>query len=84
MLKAEKQMRCRVDKPRRIHQDTASNIWRMKQFHEVYDDDKKLSTLWTELPWNHNHRIMTLKTAEEHDFNPYFPNFGTQCDPNYL
>lgn len=28
---------------------TARNLWRMKQFYETYGDDKKLSTLWTEL-----------------------------------
>ena len=28
---------------------SARNIWRMKQFYEVYSNDKKLSTLWTEL-----------------------------------
>ena len=25
------------------------NLWRMKQFYELYKDDEKLYTLWTEL-----------------------------------
>ena len=28
-------------------------------------DDKKLSSLGTEIPWGHNRRIMTLKSSEE-------------------
>ena len=47
---------------------TASNIWRMKQFYETYGENKKLATLWRELPWSHNRRIMTLKTEEEREF----------------
>jgi len=44
------------------------NIWRMKQFYEVYQDDKKLTTLWSQLSWSHNRAIMTLKSAEEREF----------------
>lgn len=47
---------------------TSSNIWRMKQFFETYQEDTKLATLWRELQWSHNRRIMTLKTAEEREF----------------
>ncbi|MDP0587879.1 MAG: PDDEXK nuclease domain-containing protein [Candidatus Endonucleobacter bathymodioli] len=47
---------------------SARNIWRMKQFYEIYREFPKLSTLWTVLPWSHNRRIMTLKTAEEREF----------------
>jgi len=47
---------------------TASNIWRMKQFYETYQGDTKLATVWRELPWSHNRRIMTLKTTEEREF----------------
>jgi len=47
---------------------TASNIWRMKQFYEVYQQDEELATLWREIPWSHNRRIMTLKTTEERGF----------------
>ena len=46
----------------------ARNLWRMKQFYEVYRGDTKLSTLWSVLPWSHNRRIMTLKTPEEREF----------------
>ena len=47
---------------------TASNIWRMKQFFETYQEDTKLATVWRVLPWSHNRRIMTLKTTEEREF----------------
>ncbi|MCF6319402.1 MAG: PDDEXK nuclease domain-containing protein [Proteobacteria bacterium] len=47
---------------------SARNIWRMKQFYEVYGDNEKLSTLWSEISWSHNRRIMTLKTTEERAF----------------
>jgi len=47
---------------------SARNIWRMKQFYEIYADSPKLSTLWSVLPWSYNRRIMTLKTAEEREF----------------
>jgi len=47
---------------------TARNIWRMKQFFETYKDFPKLSTLWAEIGWSHNRRIMSLKTPEEREF----------------
>ncbi|VAW46032.1 hypothetical protein MNBD_GAMMA04-890 [hydrothermal vent metagenome] len=47
---------------------TASNIWRMKQFYEVYQQDEKLASLGRELSWTHNRRIMSLKTPEEREF----------------
>ena len=47
---------------------SARNLWRMKQFYETYQEHQKLSTLWTQLSWSHNRRIMSLKTAEEREF----------------
>jgi len=47
---------------------SARNIWRMKQFFEIYDGDLKLSSLGTVLSWTHHRRIMTLKTPEERAF----------------
>jgi len=47
---------------------TARNIWRMKQFFEVYEGNPKLSSLGAELSWTHHRRIMTLKTPEERAF----------------
>ncbi len=44
------------------------SLWRMKQFYEKYGENKKLATLWRELSWSHNRRIMTLKTSEEREF----------------
>jgi predicted nuclease of restriction endonuclease-like (RecB) superfamily len=44
------------------------NLWRMKQFYETYQHDKKLATLWRELSWSHNRLIMPLKTEEERSF----------------
>ena len=47
---------------------TASNIWRMKQFYETYQQNEKLASLGREIPWSHNRRIMTIKTLEEREF----------------
>ena len=47
---------------------SSRNIWRMKQFYEVYQDNEKLSTLWSQLSWSHNRAIMTLKSEEEREF----------------
>ena len=47
---------------------SSRNIWRMKQFYETYTENQKLSTLWSQLSWSHNRRIMTLKTDEEREF----------------
>lgn len=44
------------------------NLWRMKQFYEIYQQDKKLASLGRELSWTHNRRSMSLKTAEEREF----------------
>lgn len=44
------------------------NLWRMKQFYEIYQDDEKLATLWRVLSWSHNKRIMSLSTLEEREF----------------
>ncbi len=45
-----------------------TNLWRMKQFYEIYQHDEKLATLWRQLSWSHNRRIMTLKAPEEREF----------------
>lgn len=47
------------------------NLWRMKQFFEIYADTPKLATLWRELSWSHNRLIFPLKTEEERAF--YLP-----------
>lgn len=47
---------------------SVSNLWRMKQFYETYMVNEKLATLWRELSWSHNKRIMSLKTEEEREF----------------
>jgi len=47
---------------------SASNIWRMKQFFETYNGNKKLATLSRELTWSHNLQIMSCKTDEEKEF----------------
>lgn len=45
------------------------NIWRMKQFFEVYQQDTKLSALLTEISWsNHLHILSKTKTMEEKAF----------------
>ncbi len=44
------------------------NLWRMRQFYQTWRDQPKLSTLWTQLSWSHNRRIMTLKTLQEREF----------------
>ncbi len=44
---------------------SASNLWRMKQFFELYAEDHKLARLVRELPWTHNLIIMgRCKSAE--------------------
>lgn len=48
---------------------SAQNIWRMKQFYEVYKEDEKLSTLSREVCWSINlHIISKCKTREEREF----------------
>jgi predicted nuclease of restriction endonuclease-like (RecB) superfamily len=50
------------------------NLWRMKQFYETYKQNKKLATLWRELSWSHNRRIMSLKSPEEREFYLFICN----------
>jgi predicted nuclease of restriction endonuclease-like (RecB) superfamily len=48
---------------------SASNLWRMKQFYEVYRDDAKLAPLVRALPWTHNLLILgQSKRPEEREF----------------
>lgn len=48
---------------------TARNIWRMKQFYETYENNKKLSAVLTELSWTNNLIIMSrCKTLEEKEY----------------
>ncbi len=45
------------------------NLWRMKQFYEVYQGDEELSPLVRELPWTHNTTIFSrCKSPEERRF----------------
>jgi predicted nuclease of restriction endonuclease-like (RecB) superfamily len=44
------------------------NIWRMKQFFEMYNGNEKLSALLRELSWTNNLQIMSGKTDEEREF----------------
>jgi len=45
------------------------NIWRMKQFYEIYAKNEKLSTLSRETSWSNNVLIMmAAKTDEEREF----------------
>lgn len=45
------------------------NIWRMKQFYEVYKDSPKLSPLVREISWTNNMLIFSrCKTIEEKEF----------------
>ena len=48
---------------------SAQNIWRMRQFFEVYQHDIKLSPLVRELTWTHNLTILSRsKRLEEREF----------------
>ena len=48
---------------------SASNIWRMRQFHETYRAQPKLATLLRELPWSSNlHILNKAKLPEEREF----------------
>lgn len=48
---------------------SAQNLWRMKQFHEVYANNSKLSPLVRELDWTKNCIIMAqCKSIEEQEF----------------
>ena len=45
------------------------NLWRMKQFYEIYKDFPKLSTLSREISWSHNLAIFSrCKSKEEQEF----------------
>jgi predicted nuclease of restriction endonuclease-like (RecB) superfamily len=48
---------------------SARNLWRMKQFFETYKDNKKLSTVLTEITWsNHLHILSQTKSIQEKEF----------------
>jgi hypothetical protein len=48
---------------------SASNLWRMKQFYEIYADQPKLAALLRVLPWTHNLIILGhSKRPEEREF----------------
>ena len=48
---------------------SASNIWRMRQFYELYCDNEKLAPLVRELGWTQNLLIMArAKSDEEREF----------------
>ncbi len=45
------------------------NLWRMKQFYEIYKDSEKLSPLVSQISWTHNLIIFSrCKQAEEREF----------------
>jgi len=46
-----------------------SNLWRMKQFYEIYKNNEKLATLSRELSWSNNLLILAKsKSDEEREF----------------
>lgn len=48
---------------------SAQNLWRMRQFHDAYRAQPKLSSLLRELPWTHHLMILgRSKLAEEREF----------------
>ena len=48
---------------------SARNLWRMRQFYEVYRDQPKLAPLVRELSWTHNLLIMSrCKRDDEREF----------------
>jgi predicted nuclease of restriction endonuclease-like (RecB) superfamily len=48
---------------------SSSNLWRMKQFYEVYHDDENLAPLVRQLSWTHNLIILgQSKQPEEREF----------------
>ena len=48
---------------------SVQNLWRMRQFFDLYRDDPKLSPLVRALPWTHNLIILgQSKRAEEREF----------------
>ena len=42
---------------------TARNMWRMKQFYEIYKNNEKLSALLTQLTWTNNLLILSLNRS---------------------
>lgn len=48
---------------------SAPNIWRMRQFYEIYHDNEKFAPLVREISWTNNLIIMSrTKTAEAREF----------------
>ncbi|MCL2785566.1 MAG: PDDEXK nuclease domain-containing protein [Propionibacteriaceae bacterium] len=48
---------------------SASNVWRMRQFYDLYSNNEKLAPLVREIPWTHNLIIMSMvKTDEAKEF----------------
>lgn len=48
---------------------TRSNLFRMRQFYEVYRDQEKVAALPRQLPWTHNTTILSQsKRPEEREF----------------
>lgn len=48
---------------------SAQNLWRMRQFFQVYRPGSKLSTLLREIPWSsHWHILSRTKREEEREF----------------
>ncbi|MCX6913573.1 MAG: DUF1016 N-terminal domain-containing protein, partial [Verrucomicrobia bacterium] len=48
---------------------SASNLWRMRQFHDTYVGQPKLAALLRELNWTHNLLILArAKRPEEREF----------------
>jgi predicted nuclease of restriction endonuclease-like (RecB) superfamily len=47
---------------------SAQNIWRMKQFYEMYAENTKLSPLVRELTWTNNLIILTCESEQEQEF----------------
>lgn len=43
---------------------SAQNLWRMRQFYEVYSQNEKLSALLRELPWTHHMLLCATKNEE--------------------
>jgi hypothetical protein len=54
---------------------SASNLWRMKQFYEMYADQPKLATLLRVLSWTKHQLLVQCKSPEEKRVLPHL------CDP---
>jgi len=62
-----------ADYVQRVHPDrtgfSARNLWRMRQFYEIYRDQPELAPLVRELSWSHNLLIMShCRWPEEREF----------------